>query len=219
MDRNLTLIFFSFTKNNLIISITKTNGEVLSWITPMVAGFRSLECATWTATSVTSYFLAKRVLDMGINKLGIYFRGFSRHRGAALSGFFTGIEERYEGNLPKKTSEFALYKAIPIDFSFIGDVTGIPHNGCFKKAKKIRSPSKERRNRSSFFKKLTTRKFNITDPTGGAGTSGLSQGELEHKLLQAKVISSMEKDLIKALANEPSERFVEENSPFKENYL
>lgn len=94
--------------NNLIVSITNKQGQVISWSSSGKNGFRGSKKSTPYAAQVSVSDAAKTAYDAGLRKVEVYVKGPGSGRESAI---------RTLG-------------ASGLEVSFIRDVTPIPHNGC-----------------------------------------------------------------------------------------
>jgi small subunit ribosomal protein S11 len=98
----------SATFNNIIISLTNTTGQVISWSSAGKMGFRGSKKNTPYAAQLAAQDCAKVAHDAGLRKVKVFVKGPGAGRESAirtLSG--AGIE-----------------------VTEIMDITPIPHNGC-----------------------------------------------------------------------------------------
>lgn len=94
--------------NNLIISITNKNGQVISWSSAGKMGFRGSKKNTPYAAQMASADAAKTAFDAGVKKVDVYVKGPGAGRESSIRGLAqNGIE-----------------------VVMIKDVTPLPHNGC-----------------------------------------------------------------------------------------
>lgn len=94
--------------NNIIVSLTNENGEVISWSSAGKMGFRSSKKNTPYAAQMVAQDCAKVAFDLGLRKVKAYVKGPGNGRESAIRTIHgAGIE-----------------------VTEIVDVTPIPHNGC-----------------------------------------------------------------------------------------
>jgi small subunit ribosomal protein S11 len=94
--------------NNIIISLTNEDGEVISWSSAGKMGFRSSKKNTPYAAQMVAQDCAKVAYDLGLRKVKAYVKGPGNGRESAIRTIHgSGIE-----------------------VTEIIDVTPIPHNGC-----------------------------------------------------------------------------------------
>ena|SRR5690554_451741 len=94
--------------NNIIVSITNENGEVISWSSAGKMGFRSSKKNTPYAAQMVAQDCAKVAYDLGLRKVKAYVKGPGNGRESAIRTIHgSGIEVME-----------------------IIDVTPLPHNGC-----------------------------------------------------------------------------------------
>jgi small subunit ribosomal protein S11 len=94
--------------NNIIISMTNNNGEVISWSSAGKKGFRGSKKNTPYAAQTASEECAKTAFDLGLRKVKVYVKGPGNGRESAI---------RAMANVGIQVTE-------------IVDVTPLPHNGC-----------------------------------------------------------------------------------------
>jgi small subunit ribosomal protein S11 len=98
----------SATFNNIIISLTNNNGEVISWASAGKMGFRGSKKNTPYAAQVAAGDCAKVAHEAGLRKVKVYIKGPGAGRESAIRTLHnSGIE-----------------------VTEIIDVTPLPHNGC-----------------------------------------------------------------------------------------
>ncbi|HBG58167.1 30S ribosomal protein S11 [Proteiniphilum sp. UBA1028] len=94
--------------NNIIVSLTNENGEVISWSSAGKMGFRSSKKNTPYAAQMVAQDCAKVAYDLGLRKVKAYVKGPGNGRESAIRTIHgSGIE-----------------------VTEIVDVTPLPHNGC-----------------------------------------------------------------------------------------
>ena len=98
----------SATFNNIIISLTNKNGQLISWSSAGKMGFKGSKKNTPYAAQIAAADAAKVATDAGMKKADIYVKGpGSGREGAIRSVANSGIE-----------------------VVSIKDITPMPHNGC-----------------------------------------------------------------------------------------
>lgn len=96
------------TFNNIIISLTNKNGEVISWSSAGKMGFRGSKKNTPYAAQMAAGDCAKPAYDAGLRRVKVYVKGPGSGRESAIRSLHgAGIE-----------------------VTEIIDVTPLPHNGC-----------------------------------------------------------------------------------------
>ena len=98
----------SATFNNLIVSLTNKQGQVISWSSAGKMGFRGSKKNTPYAAQIAAQDAAKVAVDAGLKRVDVYVKGPGAGRESAIRGLATS----------------------GIEVSMIRDVTPIPHNGC-----------------------------------------------------------------------------------------
>lgn len=96
------------TFNNIMISITNNNGQVISWASAGKMGFRGSKKNTPYAAQTAAQNCAQVAYDLGMRKAEVFVKGPGSGRESAIRTIQnTGIE-----------------------VSTIRDITPLPHNGC-----------------------------------------------------------------------------------------
>jgi small subunit ribosomal protein S11 len=94
--------------NNIIISLTNTSGQVISWSSAGKMGFRGSKKNTPYAAQIAAEDCSKEAHDFGLRKVKVYVKGPGAGRESAIRAIHnSGIE-----------------------VTEIIDVTHLPHNGC-----------------------------------------------------------------------------------------
>ena len=96
------------TFNNIIVSITNSQGQVISWSSAGKMGFRGSKKNTSYAAQVAAQDCAKVAVDLGLKKVEVLVKGPGAGRESAIR---------------------TLNQA-GLEVSAIRDVTPLPHNGC-----------------------------------------------------------------------------------------
>ena len=94
--------------NNTIVSITDTDGNVLSWASAGKVGFKGSRKSTPFAAQVAAESSAREALNAGMKRVEVWGKGPGGGREAAIRAL----------------------QATGLEISAIKDVTPIPHNGC-----------------------------------------------------------------------------------------
>jgi small subunit ribosomal protein S11 len=94
--------------NNIIISLTNNQGQVISWGSAGKMGFKGSKKNTPYAAQMAAEDCAKKAHDLGLRKVEVFVKGPGAGRESAIRTIQnTGIE-----------------------VTAIKDVTPLPHNGC-----------------------------------------------------------------------------------------
>jgi small subunit ribosomal protein S11 len=96
------------TFNNLIVSLTNKQGQVISWSSAGKMGFRGSKKNTPYAAQMAAQDAAKVATDAGLRKVDVYVKGPGAGREGAIRALATN----------------------GIEVVMIRDVTPLPHNGC-----------------------------------------------------------------------------------------
>jgi small subunit ribosomal protein S11 len=98
----------SATFNNIIISLTNKNGQVISWSSAGKMGFRGSKKNTPYAAQTAAQDCGRVAIDAGLKKVDVFVKGPGSGRESAIRALSN----------------------IGIEVTFIKDVTPLPHNGC-----------------------------------------------------------------------------------------
>lgn len=100
--------YISASFNNIIITLTNSAGQVISWGSAGKMGFRGSKKNTPYAAQMAAEDCAKKAYDQGLRKVKVYVKGPGSGRESAMRTLHSqGIE-----------------------VTEINDVTPLPHNGC-----------------------------------------------------------------------------------------
>ena len=102
------IVYIQASFNNIIISLTNKQGQVISWSSAGKAGFRGSKKNTPYAAQMAANDAAGAAYDAGMRSAEVYVKGPGSGREAAIRAI--------DGSGIKVTK--------------IKDVTPIPHNGC-----------------------------------------------------------------------------------------
>jgi small subunit ribosomal protein S11 len=94
--------------NNTIVTITDPQGNVLSWASGGVVGFKGSRKSTPFAAQLAAENAAKKAMESGLRTIDVYIKGPGAGREAALRAL----------------------QSAGLKIHLIRDVTPIPHNGC-----------------------------------------------------------------------------------------
>jgi small subunit ribosomal protein S11 len=102
------IVHIQSTFNNTIITITDTAGNVISWSSSGIMGFKGSRKSTPFAAQLTAEDAAKKAMEHGLKNVEVYVKGPGAGRESALRSL----------------------QATGFNVTLIKDVTPIPHNGC-----------------------------------------------------------------------------------------
>lgn len=102
------MVFIKATFNNVLVTITDTDGNVLSWSSAGKEGFKGSRKNTPYAAQMSAETAASAAYEMGLRKVNVYVKGPGSGREAAVRALATS----------------------GLEVSVIKDRTPIPHNGC-----------------------------------------------------------------------------------------
>ena len=94
--------------NNIIVTLTNEDGQVISWSSAGKMGFRSSKKNTPYAAQMAASDCAQTAFDLGLRKVRVYVKGPGNGRESAIRTIH----------------------AAGIEVMEIVDVTPLPHNGC-----------------------------------------------------------------------------------------
>lgn len=96
------------TFNNIIISITNTTGQVISWASSGKMGFKGSKKNTPYAALTAAQDCASKAFELGLRKVEVFVKGPGSGRESAIRTI----------------------QAAGIEITTIKDMTPLPHNGC-----------------------------------------------------------------------------------------
>jgi small subunit ribosomal protein S11 len=94
--------------NNIIITLTNNNGQVISWSSAGKMGFKGSKKNTPYAAQMAAQEASKVAYDLGLRKVKVYIKGPGAGRESAIRTIHTS----------------------GIEVGEIMDITPLPHNGC-----------------------------------------------------------------------------------------
>ncbi len=94
--------------NNTIVTITDTDGAVVTWASAGKVGFKGSRKSTPFAAQVAAESSAREAINLGMKRVEVWVKGPGSGREAAIRSL----------------------QAAGLEISAIKDVTPIPHNGC-----------------------------------------------------------------------------------------
>jgi len=108
--RNIShgLVHIQSTFNNTIVSISDSQGNVISWASAGTTGFKGAKKGTPFAAQSAAENAAKTAMDHGMTKVEVYVKGPGAGRETAIRAL----------------------QVAGLEITLIRDVTPIPHNGC-----------------------------------------------------------------------------------------
>jgi len=102
-DAHITASF-----NNIIISLTNKNGQVISWSSAGKMGFKGSKKNTPYAAQMAAQDCATKAFELGLRKVEVFVKGPGAGRESAI--------RTIQGS--------------GIEVTIIRDITPLPHNGC-----------------------------------------------------------------------------------------
>jgi small subunit ribosomal protein S11 len=96
------------TFNNIIISMTNTTGQVISWASAGKMGFKGSKKNTPYAALTAAQECAAKAFELGVRKVEVFVKGPGAGRESAIRTI----------------------QAAGIEITTIKDMTPMPHNGC-----------------------------------------------------------------------------------------
>lgn len=102
------VVHIQSTFNNTIITITDTAGNVISWSSSGIMGFKGSRKSTPFAAQLTAEDASKKAMEHGLKNVEVYVKGPGAGRESALRSL----------------------QAAGFNVTLIKDVTPVPHNGC-----------------------------------------------------------------------------------------
>ena len=102
------MAFVKASFNNIIISLTNNEGQVISWASAGKMGFKGSKKNTPYAAQMAAEECAKTAYDLGLRKVKVYVKGPGSGRESAIRAIHS----------------------MGVEVTEIIDVTPLPHNGC-----------------------------------------------------------------------------------------
>ena len=102
------MAFVKATFNNIIISLTNNEGQVISWASAGKMGFKGSKKNTPYAAQMAAEECSKTAFDLGLRKVTVYVNGPGAGRESAIRAIHS----------------------MGVEVTEIIDVTPLPHNGC-----------------------------------------------------------------------------------------
>ena len=102
------MAFVKASFNNIIISLTNNEGQVISWASAGKMGFKGSKKNTPYAAQMAAEECAKTAYDLGLRKVKVYVKGPGAGRESAIRSIHS----------------------MGVEVTEIIDVNPLPHNGC-----------------------------------------------------------------------------------------
>lgn len=102
------IVHIQSTFNNTIVTITDPAGNIVSWSSAGVQGFKGSRKSTPFAAQLAAEDAAKKAMEHGMKNVEVYVKGPGAGRESAIRSL----------------------QAVGFNVMAIKDVTPIPHNGC-----------------------------------------------------------------------------------------
>ena len=102
------MAFVKASFNNIIISLTNNEGQVISWASAGKMGFKGSKKNTPYAAQMAAEECSKTAYDLGLRKVKVYVKGPGAGRESAIRAIHS----------------------MGVEVTEIVDVTPLPHNGC-----------------------------------------------------------------------------------------
>lgn len=100
--------FVQATYNNTIVTLTDLNGNVISWASAGVAGFKGPKKSTPYAAQIITRIAVEKARDTGLKEVSVFVNGVGTGRESAVRAL----------------------NANGLVVTYIKDITPMPHNGC-----------------------------------------------------------------------------------------
>ena len=102
------MAFVKASFNNVIVSLTNNEGQVISWASAGKMGFKGSKKNTPYAAQIAAEECSKTAYDLGLRKVKVYVKGPGSGRESAIRAIHS----------------------MGVEVTEIIDVTPLPHNGC-----------------------------------------------------------------------------------------
>ncbi|MBA3046812.1 30S ribosomal protein S11 [Patescibacteria group bacterium] len=103
--------FIKSTYNNTIVTLTDLDGNVISWASAGMAGFKGPRKSTPYAAQIITRIAVEKAKGVGLSEVSVYAKGVGTGRESAIRAL----------------------NANGLNVTLIKDITPIPHNGCRKR--------------------------------------------------------------------------------------
>ncbi|MCK5807779.1 30S ribosomal protein S11 [bacterium] len=108
------LVYIQCSFNNTIITITDVSGNVLSWSSAGLKGFRGSKKSTPYAAQMAAEDAGEKAKSYGLRTVSVYLKGPGSGREAAVRGLAN----------------------VGFNVTLLRDITPVPHNGCRPKKRR-----------------------------------------------------------------------------------
>ena len=103
--------FIKSTYNNTIVTLTDLDGNVISWASAGMAGFRGPKKSTPYAAQIIARIAVGKAKEAGLSEVSVFAKGVGTGRESAIRALNSN----------------------GLNVTLIKDITPIPHNGCRKR--------------------------------------------------------------------------------------
>ncbi|MDA3839676.1 MAG: 30S ribosomal protein S11 [Patescibacteria group bacterium] len=100
--------FVKATYNNTIVTLTDLNGNVISWASAGVAGFKGPKKSTPYAAQIITRIAVGKAREIGLEEVSVFVKGVGSGRESAVRALNSN----------------------GLNVTSIKDITPVPHNGC-----------------------------------------------------------------------------------------
>ncbi len=109
-EKKLTVgkAFVKATYNNTIVTLTDLDGNVISWASAGMAGFKGPKKSTPYAAQIITRLAVEKARETGLKEVSVFVKGVGTGRESAVRAL----------------------NANGLNITYIKDITPIPHNGC-----------------------------------------------------------------------------------------
>jgi small subunit ribosomal protein S11 len=102
------VVHIKSTFNNTVISISDVRGDVISWASAGMVGFKGSRKSTPFAAQLAAENAARKAMEHGLRRVEVFVKGPGAGRETAIRAL----------------------QAVGVEVTLIRDVTPLPHNGC-----------------------------------------------------------------------------------------
>lgn len=113
LDKKVSIgkAFIHSTYNNTIVSLTDMEGNIISWASAGLAGFKGPKKSTPYAAQIITKIAVAKAREFGLSEVSVFVKGVGTGRESAVRAL----------------------NANGLNINFIKDITPMPHNGCRRK--------------------------------------------------------------------------------------
>jgi small subunit ribosomal protein S11 len=87
------IVHIKVSHNNMIVTVTNVNGEVICWSSPRAVGFKGSRKITQLAAQFVGSTVARKAIERGLQRVQVQVKGTGKYSDIVISAFQSaGIE-------------------------------------------------------------------------------------------------------------------------------